>query len=81
MDGEGITMNIIAVARGFFQLVILLAQISPQMVKLWRTWEKAKGKRLTANDRKIITETVKEAVKTKDTTELEALLSGTAVDK
>lgn len=69
-------MNILAAARGFVQLVILLAEISPQMVKLWKSWEKAKGKRLSAPERKRIAETVKQAVKTKDTTDLEAFLSG-----
>lgn len=69
-------MNIVAVARGFVQFVLLLAELSPQMVKLWREYQARNG-RLKAPDRKRLTETVKAAVKTKDTTELEAMLKGT----
>lgn len=68
-------MNILALARGFIQLVVLLTEISPAMVKLWRAWEKSNG-RLSSTDRKRIADTVKTAVATKDTTDLEAFLTG-----
>lgn len=69
-------MNIFAILRGFLQLIILLGQISPVMVKLWRQWEAEKGKRLTADDRKRMQDAVKRAVETKDTTDLESFLTG-----
>lgn len=73
-------MNIVALARGFVQLVILLAEISPQMVKLWREYQARNG-RLSAPDRRRLTESVKTAVTSKDTTDLESFLTGKKGDK
>ncbi len=61
--------------KGFTQLVILLADLAPSMIKLWQEWQRRNG-RLTAEERKRLASTVKESVKSKDTSDLEQFLTG-----
>lgn len=67
-------LSTIAIIRGFTQLVVLLAELAPIMLKLWRQWQQANG-RLSATERKRLSNTVRAAVKNKDTGDLEAFLT------
>lgn len=68
-------MNFISAIKGFVQLVVLLAELSPQMVKLWRAWETRNNRTLSASERKRLSDSVREAVRTQDTSDLEAFLT------
>lgn len=69
-------MNFLGLFKGFVQLVILLSELAPSMIKLWRAWEERHGKELTSAERRRLADTMKAAVKTKDTSDLEAFLTG-----
>lgn len=61
--------------KGFVQLVVLLADLAPSMLKLWQEWQRRNG-RLTPDERRRLSSTVKASVANKDTTDLEHFLTG-----
>lgn len=67
-------LSLVAIARGFYQLVVLLVELSPLMIKLWRQWQRRNG-RLTRTERRRISYAVKKSVKTKNTADLEVFLT------
>ncbi len=71
---------ILAVAKGLGQFALLLAELAPTMLKLYQAWQRRNG-RLTPDERKRLTSTVKAAVASKDTTDLEHFLTGKAPAK
>ncbi len=65
----------IALLQGFGQLIMLLAELAPSMVKLWRAWQERNG-RLTADERRRLSQSVRASVKSRNTTDLEHFLTG-----
>lgn len=65
----------IVYVKGLVQLVVLLGELAPVMLKLWQEWQRRNG-RLTADERRRLSEQVKVAVANKDTTDLEQFLTG-----
>ena len=63
---------------GFFQFVTLIAQVMPEIMKAWKTWQERHGETLNAETRQKAVDEIKAAVKvarkSKDTSELEQMI-------
>lgn len=77
-------VQLIKAAPQFINLVIMLLELFPHVVKLWRTWERVKGEKLTKEARREISADFKagiaKAVKEKDTSDLEEMFRSAVND-
>lgn len=62
------------------QIFGLMIQVGIEVLKLYREQAAAKGQKLTTADKKAVNAAIVAAIKTKDTSKLEALLKGTSTE-
>lgn len=72
--------SLLAITRGFYQLLVLLIELSPLMIKLWKQWQKRNG-RLTRSERLRLSNAVRKSVTQKNTEDLEKFLTKNQTSK
>lgn len=67
-------VSLLAIARGCYRLLLLVLEVAPLVLKLWRDWQRSKGQ-VSRADRRRISAAVRKTVKEKNTEDLEGFLT------